>query len=73
MKKNRLYNPVMGAVYGLCAAISIANCVKDYTVRTPGAVDGWNIAMAVIWSVCAVVWLFAWLGQRKRRNGDEEE
>lgn len=69
--KNRLYSSVMTVVYTLCAVISIANCVKDYTVRTPGSVDGWNIVLAAIWSVCAVVQLFVWLGWRKK-NGNGE-
>ena len=66
--KNRLFSSVMAVISGLCAIGWIANCVKDFTVRTPGAVDGWNLALAVIWSVAAVIQLVAWLGWRKKEN-----
>ena len=70
--KNRVFSAVMAVISGLCAIGWIANCVKDFVYRTPGTVDGWHLALAVIWSICAVVQLCVWLGWRKKdRNGEE--
>ena len=66
--KNRVFSAVMAVISGLSAIAYIANCVKDFTVRTPGAVDGWNLALAVIWSAACVIQLVAWLGWRKKEN-----
>ena len=70
--KNRVFSSVMAVICGLCAVGWIANCVKDFTVRTPGAVDGWNLVLAVIWSIACVIQLAAWLGWRKKENGENE-
>ena len=55
--KNRFLSPMLMVIYGICAAAWIVNCVKDFTVRTPGSVDGWNIALAVVWSAAFAVQL----------------
>ena len=66
--KNRFFNSVMAAICGICAAAWIANCVKDFTVRTPGSVDGWDIALAVVWSAAFAVQLCRCFIERKKEK-----
>jgi len=64
MKKSK-YQLIMPAITGICAVIWIVKCVKDFTVRTPGAVDGWNAVLAVGWSAACILNLYAYFKNRK--------
>ena len=56
---------VMTVISGLCAVGWIANCVKDFMYRTPGSIDGWDIALAVVWSAAFAAQLCRCLIERK--------
>ena len=66
--KNRFFSLVMAAISGICAAAWIVNCVKDFTIRTPGSVDGWNIALAIVWSAAFAVQLCRFFVERKKEK-----
>ena len=66
--KNKSWMMAMMVIYGICAVSWIVNCVKDFTVRTPGSIDGWNIALAVIWSAAFAVQLCLFLIERKKEK-----
>ena len=57
MKKGSLRWSML-VIYGICSVGWIANCVKDFVYRTPGSVDGWKIALAVVWSAAFAVQLY---------------
>ena len=59
---------VMTVISGLCAVGWIANCVKDFMYRTPGSIDGWDIALAVVWSAAFAAQLFRCLIERKKEK-----
>ena len=58
----------MLVIYGICSVGWIANCVKDFVYRTPGSVDGWNIALAVVWSANFAVQLYRCFSERKKEK-----
>ena len=66
--KNRVFSAAMAVISGLNAIGWIANCVKDFTVRTPGSVDGWNLALAVIWSAACLLQLVLYFINRKKER-----
>ena len=66
--KNKSWMMAMMVIYGICAVAWIVNCVKDFTVRTPGSVDGWNIALAVVWSAAFAVQLCRVFIERKKEK-----
>ena len=59
---------VMAVISGLCAVGWIANCVKDFMYRTPGSIDGWDIALAVVWSAAFAVQLCGFFIGRKKEK-----
>lgn len=58
----------MAVIYGLCAVGWIANCVKDFMYRTPGSIDGWDIALAVVWSAAFAAQLCGFFIGRKKEK-----
>ncbi len=66
--KGKILNLSMLVIYGICSVAWIANCVKDFTVRTPGSVDGWDIALAVVWSAAFALQLCRLLIERKKEK-----
>ncbi|MBD5084728.1 MAG: hypothetical protein HDT33_06620 [Clostridiales bacterium] len=67
MKRDR-FNLIMAVIYGLCAVGWIANCVKDFMYRTPGSIDGWDIALAVVWSAAFAAQLCGFFIGRKKEK-----
>ena len=67
MKENILKWSML-VIYGLCSVGWIANCVKDFVYRTPGSIDGWDIALAVVWSAAFAAQLCRCLIERKKEK-----
>ena len=66
--KGKILNLSLLVIYGICSVGWIANCVKDFVYRTPGSVDGWDIALAVVWSAAFAVQLCRFLMERKKEK-----
>ena len=55
-------------LYGICSMSWIVNCARDFLYRSPGSVDGWNIALAVVWSAAFAAQLCGFFIGRKKEK-----